>query len=517
MANQLKIGWGKRSIAPDAATPIPGQFNMRVSLGSFTPVLANALVLENGDDAVIFVSCDAVSISVEILKKAQAFLAEDIPGFPVDKIILNSTHTHAGPGDRDMSPYPHSIDVLGPEDVKNFIGRQIADAVKEAWEKRAPGAISYGYGFAVTGHSRRVIYSDDYGLRGNGKPGLAINGHGVMYGNTIDDKFESYEAGTDAFINLLYTFDANGKLSGAIVNVPCPSQTNEHAWVFHASFWHNVREKLTAKYGDIGVVGQAAAAGDLSPRQLHYREAEARRYRLKYKDKIDAYMKNPMSLPGAENWTPEQRRVQSEYEAIEQMRAEDISSRIVAAFDEVLSWADQEKFSAPVLKHEVRTAELSRRMFPKEMMEEEKRNLETFMAEEYLTEGDKWDVLYNNSILHSKRFRCGGVVSRYEIQEKQPTITSDIHVVRIGDIAFATNRFELYMDYQHRIQARSPFEQTFIVQLVTGPNGIGSYLATERGEKNKGYSASPYCNQVSPKGGQELVEETLKILNEVKE
>ena len=72
------------------------------------------------------------------------------------------------------------------------------------------------------------------------------------------------------------------------------------------------------------------------------------------------------------------------------------------------------------------------------------------------------------------------------------------------------------MDYQHRIQARSPFEQTFIVQLVTGPNGCGSYLATERGEANKGYSASPYCNQVSPKGGQQLVEETLKALEGMK-
>jgi hypothetical protein len=89
-------------------------------------------------------------------------------------------------------------------------------------------------------------------------------------------------------------------------------------------------------------------------------------------------------------------------------------------------------------------------------------------------------------------------------------------VVKFGDIAFASNRFELFMDYQHRIQARSPFEQTFIVQLVTDVNGVGSYLATEKGVRNKGYSATPYCNQVSPKGGQELVEETLNMLNKLK-
>ena len=33
---------------------------------------------------------------------------------------------------------------------------------------------------------------------------------------------------------------------------------------------------------------------------------------------------------------------------------------------------------------------------------------------------------------------------------------------------------------------------------------------------NKGYSATPYCNQVSPAGGQELVNETLKVLKDLK-
>ena len=71
------------------------------------------------------------------------------------------------------------------------------------------------------------------------------------------------------------------------------------------------------------------------------------------------------------------------------------------------------------------------------------------------------------------------------------------------------------MDYMHRIQGRSPFEQTFVVQLTGDPNISGSYLATERAVANKGYSASPYSMQVSPRGGQELVDETVKILKDL--
>ena len=106
-------------------------------------------------------------------------------------------------------------------------------------------------------------------------------------------------------------------------------------------------------------------------------------------------------------------------------------------------------------------------------------------------------------------------IERFEIQGENPTISMGCYAVQIGDIAFATNRFELFMDFQHRIQARSPFIQTFVVQLA-GVEG-GTYLATERGVANKGYSASIFCNVVGPEGGQQLVEGTLEMLNELKE
>ena len=517
MCNPVKIGWAKRSIASDKAVPITGQFHLRVSQGVYTPVIASAMVMENGKDAVIFVSADMVAVAPEVLKKVKGILADEIKGFPVEKIIINATHTHAGPSCNQINvSYPNKVKFVPSDEMLEFISRQIADAIKEAWEKRSEGAVTYGYGFATTGHSRRTIYLDDIGKREAGNPGIAMNGHGKMYGKTNDDMFDGYEAGTESFINIFYTFDKADKLTGAVINVPCPSQTGEHAWVLHASFWDNVRKKLTEKYGDIGIVCQSAAAGDLSPRQLHYLEAEKRRYRLKYADKLAAYMKDPMKYPQMWVKDPEAAKRQHEYDAIEWMRAEDIANRIVAAFDEVLSWAQKDKQCSPELKHEVRTLKLSRRMFPQELLEEEKRNHEAVMNESFLEDGEEYEMLYKNSRLASRRNRISGVAKRAEIQDKEPCITTDIHVVKIGNAAFTSNRFELFMDFMHRIQARSPFEQTFIVQLVVDDYGTGSYLATEKGWANKGYSATPYCNQVSPKGGQELVEETLKVLKEIR-
>ena len=77
-------------------------------------------------------------------------------------------------------------------------------------------------------------------------------------------------------------------------------------------------------------------------------------------------------------------------------------------------------------------------------------------------------------------------------------------MIRLGDMAFATNRFELFMDYEQRIQARSPAEQTFIVQLAAVPGNSGG-----------GYLASIFDCIVDADGGQTLVEQTLEELNKL--
>ena len=72
-------------------------------------------------------------------------------------------------------------------------------------------------------------------------------------------------------------------------------------------------------------------------------------------------------------------------------------------------------------------------------------------------------------------------------------------------------RLELFLDFGLRMAARSPAEQTFLTQLCAG--GTMSYLATEKAVAGESYSACLYCNEVSPAGGQQLVEETLTSLN----
>ena len=63
------------------------------------------------------------------------------------------------------------------------------------------------------------------------------------------------------------------------------------------------------------------------------------------------------------------------------------------------------------------------------------------------------------------------IVQRFKDQVTQPNLTFEMHVVRLGDVAFATCPFELYLAYGQSIKARSAAKQTFVVEQCGGTYG----------------------------------------------
>ncbi|MBO4883919.1 MAG: hypothetical protein J5602_01275 [Clostridia bacterium] len=506
---RIKIGWASRDITTDKPIPVNGQAYLRVSEGVMDPLTTTALVVDDGRDCAIFVSIDTGGIRCglhdEIREKTRALR----PEIPVEKIITNATHTHTGAShfystfntwaseaEEDHVPLSDKYEIASSDEYRHWLSGQIAEMVAEAWDKRSEGGVAYGYGYAVVAHSRRVCYFDDVSAReGADKTNtFAVNGHSVMYGNTNDDMFSHYEAGADHFVNLMFTFDAKDRLTGAIVNVPCPSQNSEHEWKLSADYWHDVRVAIRAKYGDIFILPQCAAAGDLSPRLLHYKKAQERRFRLKY----------GMDAADASHTELNARR--------------DIAERVAAAFDEVYAWARKDIRREMPVSHRVSTIRIARHLVTEEERAAAEEGLAASRRQSFVISDDPKHDFVTNTIIVSNRKRFLTVLRNYEAQKTEKTMPMELHVLRIGDIAFASNRFELYMDYQHRIQSRSPFEQTFIIQLAGQPGEEGgTYLPTERGYWGKGYSAIVYSMTASPEGGQQIVEETVRQLKELSE
>ena len=289
-----------------------------------------------------------------------------------------------------------------------------------------------------------------------------------------------------------FTFDEGGKLTGALVNVPCPSQCTEHEEFTSADYWNEAREAIRKEFGNIYILPQCAAAGDLSPHLLHQKEARERQVRLRFGDDPKA---EKFKFP------------------IEYYSRRELGEKIAHAVKDGFGWASKEKYTEMPICHVAETLELDRWQVTQQQYDEAKENLQILSQGSFQHTEDPYADFKVNTRRSSELSRCEGVMARFEDKrEKEPC---RIHVVKVGDIAFTSCPHELYIDYQHRIQARSPFAQTFMVQLAASEVGAHGYLATERAAANKGYSAISYSCHVSPKGGQEMVERTLEILDKM--
>jgi hypothetical protein len=105
------------------------------------------------------------------------------------------------------------------------------------------------------------------------------------------------------------------------------------------------------------------------------------------------------------------------------------------------------------------------------------------------------------------------VEERFYLQKVEPRYPADLHVIRLGDMAFATSPFELYLDYGIQIKARSEAVQTFVVELANRP-GSG-YLPTARSVAGGAYGAVPASTNVGPEGGRDLVNWTVNTINDL--
>ena len=441
----LHLGWAVQDITPSRPAMLHGQMHRRIASKAIDRLLVTALAIEGGDptDCAILVSCDLCLVPDELQRAVRDRLAARSLGIPLDRVFLAATHTHTSlvltPGEYE---YPGG-EVMAPEECLALVADRAADAAEQAWTGRTPHRYASAFAQAVVGHNRRAVYAD---------------GSAEMYGRTDREDFMAIEGYEDHSLDLLFWWDADGRLDGVTLGVPCPSQVDENLEAFSADYWDDVRSELRARWGKgLQVLPLCGAAGDVSPHFIVYgkQEEEMRR-----------------------------RRGVSERREIAQRIAEGVARALAC--------------TKPVegeiaFRHAVRRLELPPRQVTKEERDraaaEYPRMAGQYGAESWWARG------------------LQDTIERFDgSKQSDDPVVIEIHVLRIGEVVLATNPFELYSDFGMRIKARSPAAQTVIVQLAAG---CGWYLPTEQAVCRGGYGAIPPSSKVGPEGGRQLVEETL--------
>jgi hypothetical protein len=177
-------------------------------------------------------------------------------------------------------------------------------------------------------------------------------------------------------------------------------------------------------------------------------------------------------------------------------RLEELARRIVAAWEEAYEGARQDMHADVPLVHKVETIELPVRQVSPAEFAQAKLQVETLSNDPRNRRRMLWEQ---------------AVVDRYQQQQAGETrpYAMELHVIRLGEVAIATNSFELFTDFGIQMKARSKALQTFVLQLA----GPGTYLPTERAVRGGGYSAIVESSLVGPEGGQMLAERTIETIN----
>ena len=488
--NKIKIGWSEVSLVPEGRkVDLVGQFYERISDEVETPIYATAMAMECGEDQAIFVACDLVSTSHSLLEEVRRNLPDDC-GIDKSKLMISAIHTHTAPGYSgrgDRVSLTNTLMRIKPEHVKyvplvasddpniirgdemrQLLVERICRAVIEAWNRREVGAYACAFGRAAVGLCRRVCYDD---------------GSAKMWGDTNSANFTELESGNDSGIEMLFTYDKSKKLTGVIANVACPAQVLEHQNFISSDYVGKVREMIKKKYGnEVAFLGLISPAGDMCPRDLvRWVDADIELMDPNiYREKLIERRADPsmFDVKGCEK------------------AARRIATEIFFELEDVKDYVTETE-----LYHKSINTDLPLRRVTIAEYENALKEANAFFEKC----GDTVDFADNAHLLiHS------GTIERFELQKTKDMFTIEMHVIRLGDIAFATNPFELFLNYGNQMRARSLAKQTFLIQLSCGSFG---YLPTEKAEKGSHYSAFVSSGMTGHVGGEMLVRKTLTEIN----
>ncbi len=457
MEELLYAGWASVEITPPKAVSIQGQGFERISQGVHDPLFATALALKAGQEQAVLVACDLIVIRRELVQEVRKAVCARVEGLRPESIMLNAIHTHTAP--YYGAPWLQAeYEEFGWEKWKDVPPDEFMTAHQcfTFLVERISQAVEQAWNSCAPA---KIASALGHAAIGYCRRVLYTDGTAGMYSKTDVENFDVIEAGCDHGVELLYVWNDQDQLTGVVANVACPAQVLELKTYLSADYMGQARRMVKEQLGEqVYFLPQISAAGDQSPRDLIRRSCETRMHDLE--------------------------------------GAEELGLRVTEAVLREYPRAEMNKMERMVFNHRIKELELPIRRVSQEEIDW------ATQRQEALKNGAK--------LSHYDELNSESILERAEMQKTVSTFPMELHTLRLGDIAMATNSFELFLDYGQRIKARSKAKQTFLVQLC-GADGI--YVPTKKAIQVGSYGAAVFTGIVGYEGGNLLVEESVAAIN----
>lgn len=140
----FKAGAASLDVSPFLGSGIVGNYGTPPEAETIhDPLLAKALVLDDGNTRLAIVIVDNLGIHAQVCQAAKQNIAKET-GIRVDHILIAATHTHSGPSVAGQGEKRRAYNIEPFETYANFLIRKMVDATKVAVHNLRPARIGFG-------------------------------------------------------------------------------------------------------------------------------------------------------------------------------------------------------------------------------------------------------------------------------------------------------------------------------------------------------------------------------------
>ena len=143
----FKAGAATSNITPPLGEGIVGNFEIPPATHVHDELHARCLALDDGTSRLVFVVVDSVSVNREVFDEAKRRI-QAATGIPADHLLMSATHTHSATSARGPNAFVMQPDGARPDldAYQSFLVRRIVDGVQRAVNHLTPARIGWAVG-----------------------------------------------------------------------------------------------------------------------------------------------------------------------------------------------------------------------------------------------------------------------------------------------------------------------------------------------------------------------------------
>lgn len=448
----LRAAAAVSNITPPLGESIVGGWEPTPASLVHDQLYARCLVLDDGTTQLAIVICDNVGIPREVFDEAKRQVTESTE-IPAANLLMASTHTHSATTARGASKVMIQDEL---NDYQSFLANRISDGVRCAVELLQPARIGWGGVDEPSELFNRRWFVTQPSLAANPFGGVDQVRMNPPRGHEALDR----QAGPiDPEISFVSVQSVDGKPIALLANYSLHYVGGVPRGEVSADYFGYFAEAIKQRLGGgdvwppfVGMLSNGTS-GDVN--------------------NIDFTDKNP-----------------KRYEPYEKMQevANKAADRVAEAHQSI-QFRDSVKLAAAST-----LLELKVRKPTAEMLE----------YLEGVKDADEAARRHRREAIYAERIA--------RIQEGPDTVSVPLQTLRIGDLGIAAIPFEVFTETGLELKQKSPFDDTFTIELANGSFG---YLPTPQQHRWGGYETWLGTNYVQKDASELIVKELLGLFDSI--